>query len=344
MDKPGSYWDYRDYIFSLCSSSGFRNQPIRLNIERESEWIDELKKAVKHYNFTDCVITQSIPKSWADYMLNQILANNTKWVMPFPGDHIYVNKDDNALIKYLDIAEKLNVDAVSYGHIQDWDYFIDWNKVIIEENNEDYIIIRWGFKYKYCRYKEIVKLGLKLFNHFLAMPPVPGFMIYRRDIMLDILNHLPKSSRWQDMEEVFCSTTYSYKVLIPKKYLYRHVHGYWLEHLFNLLSNYDYYSRLSRESILNYLYVRTNFDWKNNYPNKNDYFEKCLNKFDYLNKYTNSSNRINNYLENYSPFTVKKFNVTRGLFRNIYNWLVVNIYYRSKLSLFIIHRLIRYDK
>lgn len=137
MNEPGSYWDYRDYIFSLCSNPAFQDQPIRLNVERGTEWVDEMSEAAKTHGFKNVSITKEKPASWSSYMIGQINSNPTTWTMPFPGDHIYIENEGSVFKDYLKIGEEKNVDAISFGHIQDWDYILDWRRIEIIENNEE---------------------------------------------------------------------------------------------------------------------------------------------------------------------------------------------------------------
>src|SRR5947209_1667469 len=112
VSPAGQYWDYRDYIFSLCSNLSVKNNPVRLNIERGSEFAGELLEAGKAAGFSDIEVTTLQPDSWAGYMLGQIKSNPAKWVMPWPGDHIFIHPDDLAFAASLEKADELKADAV----------------------------------------------------------------------------------------------------------------------------------------------------------------------------------------------------------------------------------------
>ena len=89
VDGPGSYWDYRDYLFCLCSNLCVKNQTFRLNIERGSEWINEFRGAAEKHRFSKFTITATVPVDWRAFMLEQVEEVPSTWVMPWPGDHIY---------------------------------------------------------------------------------------------------------------------------------------------------------------------------------------------------------------------------------------------------------------
>jgi len=321
MDKAGSYWDYRDYIFSLCSNPTFKNQPIRLNVERGVEWADEMSKAAAYNGFTDFNITQLKPESWSSFVINQIDSNPTIWTMPFPGDHIYIEEEDTTFKEFLKIGEDKNVDAISFGHIQDWDYLLDWKRIEIIENSSDYIIIKWGHKFRYCRnytFSKMAQGGIKL---FLMMPPVPGFMIFKSGFLRKILEGVPNAHRWQDMEYSNTPVTWSYKVLIPKKYLYRHVHGYWIEQAFEILSGRALPVQNTKET-LDKMYIRTKYNWETNTPNRVTYRGICIQRANTMNKYIKKN--IKYLPEVYSPFFNNAFSSDKTSPRKIQNFLLLN--------------------
>ncbi len=299
MSGPETYWDYRDYVFCLCSSKFLKNQVIRFNVERGTEWLDELKLAAGSQGFEDFKITGIKPESWSSYMLEQIGQNPSTWVFPFPGDHIYVHPDTEYLTKCLKAAEQYQVQAVSFGHNQDWDYFLDWRRIKIIENNSDFVIIEWGNKHRFCKNRNIIQQVQDKIGKFVTMPPVPGFMILKSDFFSEILKSVPKAKRWQDMEYASCRAAWSYRVLIPKQYLYRHVHGYWLEYYFEVLNGRRQLLPTDRE-ILDSMYIKTNYDWKTDSPKSSEYFEKCLQAWPLIAKYTAKA-QLDEW-ENFSPF------------------------------------------
>lgn len=289
VDAPGSYWDYRDYIFSICSNPSLKNQPFRLNVERGGEWLPEFKDAAEKFGFTDFSITDMKPESWSSYMLEMIDKNPCTWTMPFPGDHIYINADQELLSRLLEKAETLGADAVAYGHVQDFDQLLDWDMIDVLYSDEDSVMINWGNKYKFFRNHSLIKKALNLIGQFIIVTPAPGFMIYRSPFFKKILEALPAGNkRWQDMEYSPAKDVDSYKILLPKKCLYRHVHGYWLE---ILNKGERIRTEVEKRTALDSMYIRSVYDWKNNTPAPARYREMTLEKFPYYAKYLNDSNK-----------------------------------------------------
>lgn len=284
VSGPGTYWDYRDYIFCMCSNSAIRNSTFRLNIERGQEFVGEFREAANAHGFSDTRVTTEIPESWAGYMLKQIDSNPTYWVMPWPGDHIYINPDDLAFTKALQKGEELNADAVLYGHMQDFEYFLDWDRINVLYNDANYVMIEWGWRHRYRQNKKLRTQTKKLMQRDFYMIPVPAFVVYKRQIFKEILKALPKNTkRWQDMESSPAKSTWSFKLLIPKQCLYRHVHGYWLEGFFKHQSSGVFPQDAKAE--LESWYVRTNYDWKSNSPSRLEYKDACLKEWPYFIKY-----------------------------------------------------------
>ncbi|HPY08858.1 MAG TPA: hypothetical protein PK469_02990 [bacterium] len=329
VDSPGSYWDYRDYIFSFCSNLCIKDQIFRLNIERDGKWLPEFSKAAEHNNFKNFAITNFIPESWADYMIREIEKNKTDWVMPFPGDHIYINEDYNLLAKLIEKAEFTGADALSYGHIQDWDYLLDWSLIKKIYEDDDCVVIHWGHKYKFCRNRKLVKDALKKINKFIVITPVPGYLIYRSDFLIKILKAIPfKTKRWQDMEYSPAKEAYDFKILLPKKCLYRHVHGYWLE--IYLKNKKDGLKENQLDNALKSIYIPTNYDWQQNSAQQIiNYKEKTLFDNPYFNKYFVDSNKKDSNLfsvknrNNRYKLVIKLEKIFRSfIFIYFFNWLL----------------------
>ena len=284
VSAAGTYWDYRDYIFCLVSNLSVKDVAIRLNIERGTEFSPELRSAAKASGFSNIELTTIQPESWASYMLEQIKLNPSKWVMPWPGDHIYVHPDDDAFVKSLAAAESLGADAVAYSHVQDFEYMLDWNRVKVLVNTPEYVLIEWG---EGCRYYQNLKLQLmtkKRIRASLIMPPVPGFVIYKADLFKKILQALPeKTTRWQDMEYSEAKAVWSFKLLIPKQALYRHVHGYWYEGFLKYLSGGNFPKEVRAE--IETWYIKPNYNWQENKPDREAYRKMCLKQHPYFEKY-----------------------------------------------------------
>ncbi|MBI5530077.1 MAG: hypothetical protein HY918_01075 [Candidatus Doudnabacteria bacterium] len=284
VSEAGSYWDYRDYLLSLRSNLNTVADRIRLNLERGQEFLPEFEKVANKYNFKDFSITATIPNTWADYMLEQINEAKTYWTMPWPGDHIYINPNPDLFGKTLAMGKKLGADAVAYGHTQDWEYFLDWNRIKVLYNDADYVMIYWGHKYKYCRNPRLGKAAKKTITASLLMTPVPGFITYTSSFFKKILEALPAGTkRWQDMEFSPANEAWKYKLLIPKQYLYRHVHGYWFEGFMKYYNKSKMPAEVDKE--IKSWYIPTNYDSKIDSPNPKEYLDICLQRHPYIKRY-----------------------------------------------------------
>ena len=278
------YWDYRDYIFCMVSNLAIKDCPFRLNIERGTEFGEEMRAAARGAIFTDTVITEQMPISWSEYMLSQMRENPSTWVMPWPGDHIYIHQDQDAFVKSLQKAETLGADAVAYGHVQDFEYFLDWDRVKVLYNDPEYVMIEWGNDYRYYRNPRLKKAAKKIVRQELIMVPVPGFVTYRSELMGQILEALPAGNkRWQDMEYSTAPAAAKFKLLIPKQCLYRHVHGYWFEGFLKYSTGGVFPMDVKAE--INTWYIRPQYDWKTNSPTRDAYRENCLKQHPYFVRY-----------------------------------------------------------
>lgn len=284
VSEPGSYWDYRDYIFCLCSNPSTKNQAVRLNIERGQQWLPEFKAAAEKNQFSNFEITGILPPSWAYFMLEQINKNPSTWTMPWPSDHIYINPDNEAFNNALLMGEKLGADAVAYSHAQDFEYFLDWSRVKVLYNDPNYVMIEWGEKYRYYQNPRLKKAVKKVMPQSFLMTPVPGFAVYKSTFFKEILEALPpKTTRWQDMEYSPAKSARAYKLLLPKKCLYRHVHGYWLEGFFKYQSKPPFPTEVKKE--IESWYIRPNYDWQKNSPTPAEYKQMCLKEHPYFERY-----------------------------------------------------------
>lgn len=284
VSPAGSYWDYRDYIFCLCSNLSVKDTTVRLNIERGTEFATELSEAAKSAGFSNVEVTTNQPESWAGYMLEQLKLQPQEWVMPWPGDHIYVHPEDNKYLESLKKAEELGADAVTYGHMQDFEYFLDWDRVKVLYNDADYVMIEWGNKHRYRRNPKLKTAAKKTIRQELIMVPVPAFMTFRSALFKQIMEALPsKTKRWQDMEYSPADAVWSFKVLIPKQCLYRHVHGYWLEGFLKYWPA-GIMPKDTKAEIESW-YIRPNYNWRENLPTRHEYRNMCLQKFPYFQRY-----------------------------------------------------------
>lgn len=284
VGERDSYHDYRDYIFSLTSSSFLKHSVVRINLERGVEYIDEIRRAVTTKGFKDAEITSGTPKSWSQYFIDYIDEIDPVWTMLFPGDHIFISDDQDKLLWYLKEADRYNAVAVSYGHVQDWDFLIDWQRVKIIEDNQEYIVIEWGWRRFYSRNQVVVDDILHKLDRHVVINPVPGYMVFRSEWLKNVLSAIPKATRWHDIEHAFHPKTLSYRVLIPKTHLYRHVHGYWIEHYFEIIQN-KITRKLSTELALENMYIRPNYDWHTHKPSPDDYLNRCEQRYPYLRRY-----------------------------------------------------------
>lgn len=296
-----TYHDYRDYIFSLLSSEFLKDEVVRINIERGQEYAKEWQTAIRDVGFTNADITVYQPESWAKYIQSQINEFKTPWTMLFPGDHIYTHPGCGYIHHMLDVADRIGVDAVSYGHIQDWDYLLDWGRIKVIEDTKEYVVIEWGWKWKNCRNKKLITDALQKIGTQIVINPVPGYMFFRSDFLNHILSAIPNSIKWHDIEHINHPLTQSFKILIPKQYIYRHVHGYWLEHYFEVLLG----KRERRENIketLEDMYMAPRYKWETNAPSRTEYFEHCLSRHSYISRYV-SRGEYDPLLKYSSPFS-----------------------------------------
>lgn len=322
VGEKGSYHDYRDYIFSLVSSSFLKNSVVRINIERGGEYVDEIQQAITSEGFKDAEISSRKPESWSQYLIDCIDEVDPVWTMLFPGDHIFVNANQDKLLWYLHEADKYNADAVSYGHVQDWDFLVDWQRVKIIEDNDEYAVIEWGWRRRYARNKTVGDGILNELGRQVVITPVPGYMVFRSKWLKDVLSAIPDATRWHDIEHARHPKTLVYKILIPKRHLYRHVHGYWLEHYFETLQG-KTTGGLSGEQVLDDMYIRPNYDWYTGKPSPLEYFRQCEERYPYLSRY-----RGEKYVSNVDDLPATTFlqssQVERGLFRRLLN-IVLNL-------------------
>lgn len=280
-----TYHDYRDYIFSLLSSEFLKGEVVRINIERGQNHAEEWQTATSNAGFTNADITTYQPESWAKYIQSQINEFKTPWTMLFPGDHIYTNPNRDYIHRMLDVADRISADAVSYGHIQDWDYLLDWGRIKIVEDTKEYVVIEWGWKWRRCRNKKIIADALQKIGIQIVINPVPGYMLFRSDFLNQILSAIPNSIKWHDVERINHPLTQSFKILIPKQYTYRHVHGYWLEHYFEVLFDKKEHQKNVKENLED-MYIAPRYKWETNTPSRIDYFERCFSRYSYMSKYT----------------------------------------------------------
>lgn len=302
VGDKASYWDYRDYLFCLVSNLSLRDYPIRLNIEKGAEWVSEFSDTARDYKFSDFKITTGTPPSWAEFMLDQISNIPAIWTMPWPGDHIYISDNPKELLEALDMGERLNADSVAYGHVQDFEFLIDWSRVNILYNDDKYVMIEWGLKFQHLIKSSIQDEIKKTIDRSIKIAPTPGFLVYKTELLKEILEYLgPNTNRWQDMEYSRAPRAMRYKLLIPKAYLYRHVHGYWLEGFFKYQGMTCAFP-LDVKSEIDSWYIKSNFDRRLRMPTPQAYKKKCLNQQPYLTRYFHGSKyRVNNNFQS-TPF------------------------------------------
>jgi hypothetical protein len=315
-------------------------EAIRLNIERGTEFVEEFRAAALAKGFSNFQITTNQPKSWADFMLEKIEENPTEWVMPWPGDHIYINPDDNAFIRALKKGEELSADSVLYGHHQDFEYFLDWDLIDIVYNDPEYLMIEWGQKYRYRQNGKLQSEAKKLLGQDLLMVPVPAFAVYKREIFKKILQALPPNTiRWQDMEYSSAAEAEKFKLLIPKQCLYRHVHGYWLEGFFKFYQKGKFPK--DKKTEMQSWYIKTNYDWKSDSPNRAEYREACLRTWPYFKQYFTLSENGRMFSEfAFSPFLLN-FTRSTGIVFNFNKFLKNQLIEPLKLSLSPVARKLR---
>ena len=123
------------------------------------------------------------------------------------------------------------------------------------------------------------------------------------------------------MEYSNASAAWSYSVLIPKKYLYRHVHGYWAEQAFEILAGRALPVE-DAKATLDTMYIRTEYDWRLNTPDRITYRNECLARTKTMRKYFEKNA---SYLpEVYSPFFNETFSTHGTLLQKVKNFLLLN--------------------
>lgn len=259
----GTYMDYRDYILSIVSNPGLLNCPIRLNIENNKEVIAEFEGALSKNGFRNFVVTGGKPSSWSEWMISQIEATQSDWIMPFPGDHIYLHSSSDEFISAVRMGEKLSADAIAYGHVNDFEYFLDWRRLKVLYKDNDYILFSWGGMWKKFHNRIFQVNTQRTLSKCLAMPEVIGFCIYTRKLINKILRSMPKNNiRWHEMERVHIPDSENYKVLVPRKLLYYHVHSYWIGVFRWCEENAIKLNHKENLKKLESLYLPTGFNWK----------------------------------------------------------------------------------
>ncbi len=283
VGKENTYHDYRDYIFAILSNPDLKNEPIRLNIENGEEYVTEFNDALRNADFKDYKVTAIKPSSWKDFMMTHLMETDAEWTMPFPGDHIYINPKPHAFSNALKKAGALNADAIAYGHVQDFDYYTDWDRAKVLYNDSEYVMIEWGDKYRFYQNPLLAKKTLETIHKKLVNPPIMGFLMYRKNFFKRILDAMPSGTkRWHDMEKSPVKA-WTYKLLIPKAFLYRHVHGYWIEAHFKYEDSKIPFVN-SKEEIESW-YVPPRYDWKSNTPTPLEYMNMTLEAHPYYRRY-----------------------------------------------------------
>jgi len=288
IDNINTYNDYRDYIFSLTSSSFLKKQIIRINLENHSEYVIEFKSALKKNHFLNFKISSKQPDTWSTWMLEQLKNEHCDWVMPLPGDHIFMQDEQNEFVNLIIKAKKLSVNAIAYGHSIDFRQMVDWKSVDLIYEDEECIVINWGWKKYLYQNPKLKSQTIETIHKVLQMPPVPGFCLYDFKLMHEILSHMkPNNFRWHDMEWVNTNGTQNFKLLIPKKLFYYHVHNYWLG-----LHEYIVSKEQSKSIDLNSpteqlygMYIPTQYNWQSSDTIKvhiKSYKEKIVGKYKFV--------------------------------------------------------------
>jgi len=288
VGDPGTYTDYRDYILSLVSNPALLNCPIRINIENKNDVLTEFSAALKKNGFTNFLITGTKPSSWSKWMTEQLEATNTNWVMPFPGDHIYLHPDSDSFVSAVLMAEKLSADAIAYGHVDDFEKFLDWRKLKILYADDQYVLFDWGEEWERYHNRLLQVRAQHTISKFLSMPAILGYCIYSKELMLKILEGMPeKNVRWHDMERIHIPETKNYKILIPRKLLYYHVHNYWLGLYYRCKAKGIKVNNIKNINELHSLYIPTEYDWKSTTPKDGveRYSKKVVSAFPEVGRY-----------------------------------------------------------
>ena len=267
VGDAGSYMDYRDYILALVSNPALLNSPIRINIENKIELVTEFSAALSKNRFTDFLITGINPPSWSRWMLEQLETTNTDWVMPFPGDHVYLHSSKDDFVSAINMAETLSADAIAYGHVDDFEKFLDWRRLEILYADDRYVLFNWGSKWVDYHNRLLQVRAQQTISKFLSNPAILGYCIYSKKLMSKILKGMPeKNIRWHDMERVSIPEVENYKILIPRKLLYYHVHNYWLGLYYRCKTNDTKFSNTENLAQLHSLYIPTEYDWRETTP------------------------------------------------------------------------------
>lgn len=262
VGDPGTYTDYRDYILALVSNPALLNSPIRINIENKTEVLTEFSAALNKNGFTDFSVTGVKPTSWSKWMIEQLETTNTDWVMPFPGDHVYLHLDKDVFSSAVLMAEKLSADAIAYGHVDDFEKFLEWGRLKILYADDEYILFNWGRKWVKYHNRLLQVDAQHTMSKFLSMPAILGYCIYSKNLMLKILKSMPENNiRWHDMERTNIPETENYKILIPRKLLYYHVHNYWLGLYYQCKAKGMKVNNVENFAKLKALYIPTEYDW-----------------------------------------------------------------------------------
>lgn len=288
VGDSGSYTDYRDYILALVSNPALLDSPIRINIENKNEVLEEFSAALKNNGFTDFLITGVKPSSWSKWMIEQLETTNTNWVMPFPGDHVYLHTEADDFTSAIQMAEKLSADAIAYGHVDDFEKFLDWRKLEILYADNQYVLFSWGSKWVGSHNRLLQVQAQQTISKLLSMPGILGYCIYSKGLMSKILKGMPeKNIRWHDMERINIPETENYKILIPRKLLYYHVHNYWLGLYYQCKAKGIKINNLENFAELQSLYIPTEYDWNSTTPKKGveTYRQKVVSAFPEVGEY-----------------------------------------------------------
>lgn len=288
VDDFGTYTDYRDYILALVSNPALRDSPIRINIENKKEVLTEFSAALEKNGFADFSITGVKPLSWSKWMTEQLETTNTNWVMPFPGDHVYLHQEADDFTSAVQMAEKLSADAIAYGHVDDFEKILDWGNLNILYADDQYVLFNWGGEWKRYQNRLLQMRVQHTISKSISLPAILGFCIYSKELMSKILKGMPeKNIRWHDMERINIPETENYKILIPRKLLYYHVHNYWLGLYYRCKANGTKLNDVENLAQLRSLYIPTEYDWRCTTPKEGveEYRQKVVNFFPEVKNY-----------------------------------------------------------
>lgn len=267
VGDAGTYTDYRDYILALVSNPALLGCPIRINIENKDEVLAEFSAALQKNGFSDFSITGVNPSAWSKWMIEQLETTDTQWVMPFPGDHVYLHLDPDDFVSAIRKGEELSADAIAYGHVDDFEKFLDWRRLRVLYTDDQYVLFNWGRRWKKYHNRLLQVDAQRTIAKFLSNPAILGYCIYSKELMLKILKGMPtKNIRWHDMERIDIPETEEYKILIPRKLLYYHVHNYWLGLYYRCKARGIKVSNVENVAKLKSLYIPTEYDWRKTTP------------------------------------------------------------------------------